>query len=134
MKLNQTITERVSHITFTKRIEIYPFFEGVVKVYKSFGIGIVISVLVLLQATFADFRNEEMFTGLLSLIAVGLFGFIWKKESKKDGLGPVLGIGIIIFIIFFMLADNTLVGSEIMIGIALSFIVAGVFGLMRANE
>ncbi|WP_088103072.1 hypothetical protein [Halalkalibacter urbisdiaboli] len=99
--------------------------------YKYIGIGIVISTLYLLQINFASFRKEEMLAGLLAVIAVGLFGLIWKNETESNHINSVVGISIFVFIVFFFLSDNTFVGGEKMTAIALSFIVAGVFGLLK---
>ncbi len=102
--------------------------------YKYIGIGIVISTLYLLQINFASFRKEEMLAGLLAVIAVGLFGVIWQKETKSNRINSVVGISIFVFFVFFFLSDNMLVGGEKMTAIALSFIVAGVFGLLKRHN
>ncbi|MGO4889520.1 hypothetical protein ACJ2A9_17370 [Anaerobacillus sp. MEB173] len=99
--------------------------------YKYIVVGAVISALYLLQIKFVSFRKEEMLAGLLAVIAVGVFGLIWKKETKSNHINSVVGISIFVFFVFFFLSDNTFVGGEKMTAIALSFIVAGVFGLLK---
>ena len=73
-----------------------------------------------------------IYSGLLALIAVGLFGLIWRQEVGNDSesIGrATIGIAIFAFLAAFVLADNTLVGHEKMTAILLSFIAVGLIGL-----
>lgn len=76
-----------------------------------------------------------IYSGLLVLIAVGVFGLIWREEVGDNRVGPAtIVIAIFAFLIAFILADNTLLGHEKMTAILLSFIAVGVIGLTTIKK
>lgn len=77
--------------------------------------------------------DNRLIVGLLSLVAVGLFGLIWRKTSSTQ-ISSVTIIAIFVFIGSFFLSDNQLIGSEIMIAVVLSFIVSRIFGLLALEK
>jgi nitrate reductase gamma subunit len=101
---------------------------------RYFLIGLVISVFAFVKAEHIQYGDKAIYAGLLSLIAVGLFGLIWRRQTGNRDLGLLIGVSIIIFLGVFFLSDNTLIGFEKVSAILLSFIAAGVWGLVGVES
>ena len=94
------------------------------------------------HAIFSYFAAERVmigamgiYSGLLALIAVGVFGLIWREETGDERVEiATIGIAIFAFFASFALADNTLVGHEKMTAILLSLIAVGVLGLTTIKK
>jgi hypothetical protein len=97
-------------------------------------IGLVISVFSFVKAEYVQYGDKKIYAGLLSLIAVGIFGLIWKRKTGSRDLGSLIGISIIVFLGAFFLSDNTFVGFEKVSAVILSFIAAGFLGLVAVEK
>ncbi|HHY21591.1 MAG TPA: hypothetical protein GX525_06840 [Bacilli bacterium] len=68
------------------------------KMYKSIGMGIVVSIVILFLINYEPQLYDKAIVGLLSLIAVGLFGLILKMEDKEKSLIAVIGAAIFLLL------------------------------------
>jgi len=66
--------------------------------YKSIGMGIVVSIVILFLINYEPQLYDKAIVGLLSLIAVGLFGLILKMEDKEKSLIAVIGAAIFLLL------------------------------------
>ncbi|WP_047984332.1 hypothetical protein [Ornithinibacillus californiensis] len=93
--------------------------------YKYISVGILLTIVVLIQNQYFRELNEAMISGLLSVIAVSIFGQIWKDKTDTFSVRPIIVTSIFVFIVFFLFS-----GVGPMIAISLSFIIVGLFGLL----
>ncbi|KGP74685.1 hypothetical protein [Pontibacillus yanchengensis] len=79
--------------------------------------------MILLQRNFLP-GLEKIIVGLLSLLATAFFGLTYSKNRPTNELnkGTIIAIGGLIFLVTFVLTDNSLVGFEIMFTFSLSFL------------
>lgn len=97
--------------------------------------AIVLSIFSFVAAEQVAIGAMGIYSGLLALIAVGLFGLIWREETGDNRVGTAtIGIAFFAFVIAFVLADNTLLGHEKMNAILLSFIAVGFIGLTTIKK
>ncbi|MGM8214965.1 hypothetical protein ACLIA0_05240 [Bacillaceae bacterium W0354] len=102
--------------------------------FKYISAGVLLSIIILgVNEYTSPYFIGAMISGILSVVAVGIFGLVWKDKTDNFSIRPIIVTGIFVFCIFFYLS-----GSEMLVGplivISLVFIVVGLFGLLlRAN-
>lgn len=102
---------------------------------KIFIAAVIFAIFSYFSAERVAIGDLRIYSGLLALIAVGVFGLIWREEAGDDKVGrPTIGIAIFAFFTAFILADNLLVGHEKMSAILLSFIAVGILGLTTIKK
>lgn len=100
---------------------------------KLIAAAIVMALIASSSAENAIYGAINIYSGLLAVIATGIFGLIWKEEADMSNFhanASVIGIAFVAFITAFVLSEYLLIGAERINAILLSFIAVGVLGLV----
>lgn len=102
---------------------------------KIFLASVTLATCSFLWAKQVEIGAKGIYSGLLAVIAVGIFGLICREELGDNRVGAAtIGIAVPAFFIAFILADNALIGHEKMSAILLSFIAVGIIGLTTIKK